>query len=797
MGSACKKYKPKSTKKHKKSKKKAKQAYKRIKKVPNVQKGIKSVNFQVKKARKSQAKFKRFEFSSHSLLTIPNNVLKIKDIVTLSLVDNMIDQIPSRINKLHNLYSLNLSRNFLTSVPSEIGKLNLLTLDLSYNCLKTLPQEIGNLKKLESLNLKNNLISELPQEVFELKSLNYLYINENRLTAIPNDIGKLTSLIALYLNNNILSSLPSAIGFLDRLEILWVNTNQIRDLPNKIKYLQNLKDLRCNNNLLNSSCLTTIQHLRKLNRLELQYNSIEIDPRKILCKLKIEFIEIHENPFITTNEILAVTTSEEENEDEDKIEDQEEVEVEVEGKEKNDKNQCENEEEEEETCLEPKISPVDHGKSTGLEKGTTGLNFDLNVIEKKKNKIILENKKKNLNQKNKYFDIKCNIENINHGEEEEEEMEQKEEEMEEMEEMEEEEEEEEEEDDDDEEEEDEDEEDEESNQITTREYKKRQSKASMKKSLLNRNFKSESKIDLHKLYNKQSSNNSENGAQFNLKIIKETTLSNSSPKLLESTKKYTNKWEHTNKKFGNLKRTGMGHKFPNKDKRILNNKQNKLRMNRNDKSFEMQNEKNINKKFQKQFNKMNPGLDYGYTKIKEVYLSDTSTGNGAKYFNKKKTKTKNVINATIQLRNENNDKGFRTQNVDLELLEYALQTSEPSTDFGEDSLSNYVPQLYRKNTNNNGINFEQKISNLAQNSNANGNNKGNFKKNNNNQQKKIHFKMPNNYKDNVKKKYEKRNQKKKKKCGYFEDDQKEHVQLLFDTDKYIELDGYEQQSEQI
>ncbi|KAF7988664.1 hypothetical protein HCN44_001237 [Aphidius gifuensis] len=113
--------------------------------------------------------------------------LKIKDkledeILDLSWCD--LQEVPIReIAAIKKASHLDLSNNQLVSIPNTIVTLtNIIKLDLSKNMLTEIPENIGEMKQLKHLDLYGNQISRLPLSLGDLKNLKWLDLKENPLT---------------------------------------------------------------------------------------------------------------------------------------------------------------------------------------------------------------------------------------------------------------------------------------------------------------------------------------------------------------------------------------------------------------------------------------------------------------------------------------------------------------------------------------------------------------------------------------------------------------------------------------
>ena len=88
-------------------------------------------------------------------------------------------------------------------IPDEIVELTTLrSLSLAGNRLTEVPNIITQLHQLEYLDLSSNHLSDLPVELFDLIELQYLDISDNRILLISPVIAKLKNLRYLYIENN-------------------------------------------------------------------------------------------------------------------------------------------------------------------------------------------------------------------------------------------------------------------------------------------------------------------------------------------------------------------------------------------------------------------------------------------------------------------------------------------------------------------------------------------------------------------------------------------------------------------
>lgn len=111
---------------------------------------------------------------------IPNQIVLMKNLKTLALVNRRITEIPKTISRLEKLEELKLGGNSLTELPDEVCNLkHLRMLTFWYSKVTRLPEKIGNLRLLEGLDFSYNGLLSLPESVIELRGIKRLYMNGN------------------------------------------------------------------------------------------------------------------------------------------------------------------------------------------------------------------------------------------------------------------------------------------------------------------------------------------------------------------------------------------------------------------------------------------------------------------------------------------------------------------------------------------------------------------------------------------------------------------------------------------
>jgi Leucine-rich repeat (LRR) protein len=192
--------------------------------------------------------------------SIPAGLADLKKLLNLSLDSNQLTgQIPTTLGSLTNLRSLRLNSNLLTgTIPSVLANLSgLLYLHLSYNQLQgKIPWQLGNLNRLVSLLLNSNRLGgDIPHEIGNLANLVYLCLEGNELTGVlPAEMGNMENLTLLQLQDNRLSGeIPMEMGRLENLEYLYLNSNKFwESIPGSLLSLIRLRGLDIGYNALYS-----------------------------------------------------------------------------------------------------------------------------------------------------------------------------------------------------------------------------------------------------------------------------------------------------------------------------------------------------------------------------------------------------------------------------------------------------------------------------------------------------------------------------------------------------------------
>lgn len=129
---------------------------------------------------------------------------KLKNLESVSLIDNKLKEIPSSIGKIKKLKKLKVSGNEgvnYSNLISELSKNNgLEELSIPLNSISEIPENISELKKLKVLDIRKNYIAEFPESISKLDSLEEFKAEENIILDIPNELNKLKNLNIKYLS---------------------------------------------------------------------------------------------------------------------------------------------------------------------------------------------------------------------------------------------------------------------------------------------------------------------------------------------------------------------------------------------------------------------------------------------------------------------------------------------------------------------------------------------------------------------------------------------------------------------
>ncbi|NXV08028.1 LRCH3 protein, partial [Cettia cetti] len=167
---------------------------------------------------------------------IPEAVTNLQSLTFLNISRNQLSTLPVHLCSLP-LKVLIASNNKLVSIPEEIGRLRQLTeLDVSCNEIQTIPPQIGHLDSLRDLNVRRNNLVRLPEELAELPLIR-LDFSCNKITTIPVCYRNLRHLQTIMLENNPLQSPPAQICIKGKIHIFkYLNIEACKIAPDLPDY---------------------------------------------------------------------------------------------------------------------------------------------------------------------------------------------------------------------------------------------------------------------------------------------------------------------------------------------------------------------------------------------------------------------------------------------------------------------------------------------------------------------------------------------------------------------------------
>uniref|UniRef100_H2ZY05 Leucine rich repeats and calponin homology domain containing 2 n=1 Tax=Latimeria chalumnae TaxID=7897 RepID=H2ZY05_LATCH len=113
--------------------------------------------------------------SNNKLVSIPEEIGKLKDLMELDISCNEIQALPQQIGKLNSLREFNVRRNNLQVLPEELAVLPLVKLDFSCNKVTEIPICYRNLRHLQSIILDNNPMQLPPAQQICLKGKVHIF----------------------------------------------------------------------------------------------------------------------------------------------------------------------------------------------------------------------------------------------------------------------------------------------------------------------------------------------------------------------------------------------------------------------------------------------------------------------------------------------------------------------------------------------------------------------------------------------------------------------------------------------
>ena len=236
---------------------------------------------------------KALDLTAAELTFVPNDVLAITLLESLTLDDNKMTSLPDQIGNLLRLKALSVRKNMLFTIPDTVSKLvRMERLDLTFNHIVDLPvTSMLNLTNLSELFLGGNQLISPPFELcltstlqrislegnlnllspppllandesaFD-KVIDFLRVEAKALTskrlilqsqgavAFPKEILRITDLTDVNLSRNLLENIPEEIESLTALCTLTIEDNMLHSLPTALSACTTIFELRLSGNQL-------------------------------------------------------------------------------------------------------------------------------------------------------------------------------------------------------------------------------------------------------------------------------------------------------------------------------------------------------------------------------------------------------------------------------------------------------------------------------------------------------------------------------------------------------------------
>ncbi|CAF0783658.1 unnamed protein product [Adineta steineri] len=238
---------------------------------------------------------KTLDLSSNSLITLPNEIETLDNLLVLIVQNNQLTSLPDSIRRLRLLEKFVLTQNQLTTLPDGLFYCSsLLYLNLSRNHLTKLSTKIGDLSYLQELDLSENDFELFPKQIGYLTKLTKLTVAKNRLRALPNEFGALYNLRSLDISHNQLTQLPDSFGDLINLEEVYANSNRLTIFP-CFNQCTKLKEIHLADNQLTEISDSQLESLLSLLSLNVRGNKIRILPEQIALLPNLERLDVTNN----------------------------------------------------------------------------------------------------------------------------------------------------------------------------------------------------------------------------------------------------------------------------------------------------------------------------------------------------------------------------------------------------------------------------------------------------------------------------------------------------------------------
>jgi len=251
---------------------------------------------------------------SDNMLTDVTSLKRLLQLRTVDMSSNLITRLHQGVfSRGHSLHLVNLSRNIITDIhPQAFYSSTQDILDLSLNKISHLSH--CGWRRLKELHLQGNMIMNISAGSFVgLTAMSVLNLADNNLHVLPEGVFRDNfNLRQLSLDFNpigafLQTSYPGGktLNLLWKLETLEMSHVGLQTLPQDIfSNITLLKHLNLNGNRLRESDIEHLEHLHRLNTLQIADNLLQFPSPDLFRLPRLRTLDISQNPYHCTCELL-------------------------------------------------------------------------------------------------------------------------------------------------------------------------------------------------------------------------------------------------------------------------------------------------------------------------------------------------------------------------------------------------------------------------------------------------------------------------------------------------------------
>ncbi|KAK2952768.1 putative DNA mismatch repair protein Mlh1 [Blattamonas nauphoetae] len=240
------------------------------------------------------------DLSFNVLKDIPDSILKINTLLSLTLTGNQITVLSPVVDKCFpELLHLGLAGNHLQSIPASTKIPSLMSLSIEYNQLVEVPMHsFFHKAKQKHVSLVGNFLAQLPANLSFWQFVTFLDLSENKLNSLPDGISACANLEVLLLKRNLFTKLPEHLDNVPKLSYLDVSFNKLVLLAaTKINLGKTITVLNLSGNEL-VALPNQLNNLTSLSRLIVSDNLLQVIPESLASCDHLSYVDVSKNPFI-------------------------------------------------------------------------------------------------------------------------------------------------------------------------------------------------------------------------------------------------------------------------------------------------------------------------------------------------------------------------------------------------------------------------------------------------------------------------------------------------------------------